>query len=524
MSTKRVIARNALWNWAGMITPMLAGFVVAPFLVHRLGDTTYGLWILIGSVAGYYGILDFGIRDSVGRNVALFLAKRDPVGVNRVLNTAGAILGAAGLIALLATFGVLLFFFRIFDVPPDQVADARLALVLVGINFAMSLPASLFDATLWAYQRYDLRNGLDIVTVLVRTVLTFTLIGNGGGLVTLAVLTLAISVANTAVRVFFVFRLDPALRAGLDYVRLDAARGLYGYGVWAFLLNMARLVIPQFSPFIVGSRLGVDLVTPYGIATRLIGYGTMGLKAGTSVLTPVATALHAEEKRGQQQRLFLEAGKYCLALALFFATLFVLLGRPFITLWMGPSLAYSAGLLTILALGEVLPMSQWVTYSILLGMGRHRVPAIVAVLENVVVIGAALALAHPYGLAGVCLAVAVPGALCRGLIQLLYACHVLHVSPGTYLRRTLLPPLASAVLPALGLAALTRCSIPTSWAQLIAYGALYGAAYAAFGLFFVGDDRLRQRLLGLARKAVGNRPAVVPMVSAAAVTEGSSPA
>jgi O-antigen/teichoic acid export membrane protein len=290
------------------------------------------------------------------------------------------------------------------------------------------------------------------------------------------------------------------LRLRLASVRREAARSLYGYGVWSFLLNTARMFIPQFSPFLVGARLGVAAVTPYNVAARLMTYGTTGLKAGTSVLTPVSASLHAEEKYEQQRQLFLEGGKYCLALALFFVTLFIVLGRPFITLWVGPALAAAAGLLLILAVGEVLPMSQWVTYSIMLGMGRHKVPACVSVVENVVVITLALLLAGPYGLAGVCVAIAVPGMVCRGLIQVVHACHVLGVPLRTYARQALLPPLAAAALPGAGLAVLTLASPPTTWAGLITCGLLYGSGYAVCGVLFLGDDRVRRKALDLLRK------------------------
>src|SRR5436189_290178 len=44
---KRVVVRNVVWNCASLVVQLLTGFVVAPFLVHRLGETRYGLWILI---------------------------------------------------------------------------------------------------------------------------------------------------------------------------------------------------------------------------------------------------------------------------------------------------------------------------------------------------------------------------------------------------------------------------------------------------------------------------------------------
>ena len=67
MGIKHTVARNVVCNWAGTATHMIAGFVVAPFLVQQLGQSGYGQWVLIASVTGYLDLLDLGLRGSLGR-------------------------------------------------------------------------------------------------------------------------------------------------------------------------------------------------------------------------------------------------------------------------------------------------------------------------------------------------------------------------------------------------------------------------------------------------------------------------
>src|SRR5690349_16468129 len=134
-----------------MAAGMLVGFVVAPFLIHRLGETTYGLWILIGSLTGYFGLLDLGVRGSVGRYIAYHRAQNDQEEVNTTVNTALAVLCILAGLALVGTLTICLVFFHLFDVPADQVVSVRLALIIVGINLAVSFPLNLFDAILWAF-------------------------------------------------------------------------------------------------------------------------------------------------------------------------------------------------------------------------------------------------------------------------------------------------------------------------------------------------------------------------------------
>src|SRR5688572_20143986 len=80
---RRRIARNIAYNWLGMCCEAVVGFLLLPLLVSRLGDTAYGLWIVIGSFTGFFLLLDFGLRGSVGRFVALYRAQDDFESINR---------------------------------------------------------------------------------------------------------------------------------------------------------------------------------------------------------------------------------------------------------------------------------------------------------------------------------------------------------------------------------------------------------------------------------------------------------
>src|SRR5262249_52337937 len=106
MSGKRRIALNVLWNWAGIAVGILTGFFVSPFLVRTLDEAGYGLWVLIASLSGYFGLLDLGVRGSVGRNMAFYRAREDRANVNAVLNTALVLLCIPALLSVVGTFGL----------------------------------------------------------------------------------------------------------------------------------------------------------------------------------------------------------------------------------------------------------------------------------------------------------------------------------------------------------------------------------------------------------------------------------
>jgi O-antigen/teichoic acid export membrane protein len=486
-----MIARNVVWNWAGMAIPMLSGFVLAPFLVHRLGELRYGEWILIASMTNYFGLLDLGIRGSVGRFIAYHRARGEQQGVNETLSTALSVLGTAGLIALVVTCFLPSVFFHLIDVPAEDQVACHWALLIVGLNLALTLPFNVFDATLWAYQRFDVLNGIDIPAVVARTVATFFLISQGYGLVALAMVTLATTVGASLAKAYFSFVHDPELSVHWRHIKGPALRSLYGYGIWLFAISVTRIVLGEVNPLLIGVFLGPGPVTPYSIAKRLMGYATSLLIAGTNVLTPVATTCHAQGTQETQKTMFFQGGRYCTLLALFFLTAYAFLGRPFIRLWMGPEQVSCYPLLMILAVGEVLPMSQWATFSMVVGIGRHRFIALVFLTEGILAVGLSMVLLQWYGLRGACLSLAVVGFVFRGLVQVWYGCRTMDVALETYFRKALLPPALSALLPALVLAIVSLWGEPQSWLTFLAEGSLFAAVYLGTWVVFFDHHHLR---------------------------------
>ena len=506
MSTRRIVLQNASWNSAGMILNMAAGFLVAPFLVRRLGETGYGLWILIASFTSYFGMLDLGVRGAVGRQVAFRRAQGDVTGINSILSTSLAILSIGSVIALLTTLVASSAITRFFDVPAEQIGPSRLALILVGLNFALWLPLCVFDGILWASQRFDLLNRIDLTATLLRTALTFLLIGRGGGLVTLACLNLITMSGAQAAKGIAAAWDEPRLRARWGLVRGETARELFGYGIWNSLISASRTLTTQASPLVIGASLGIRFVTPFSIASRLVGYAGALIVSGTGVLTPVATAIHAEGAVDRQKRLFVEGGKYCMAMALGFAAGFLFLGRPLITFWMGPELASSAVLLAILTLGEVLPMSQWVTQGVILGMSRHRPLAMANLSECAIAATLAVVLAKPLGLVGICIGFALPAFLCRGVFLVLYGCHLVGISPGQYLASVFAPAIKAAALPTAALGMAVLLGPPRTTPRFLVYCAAYGLAYLASAMFFlIGFERL-ESLRGKLTERRSDRP------------------
>ena len=150
------IVGNVLSNWGGQVFGVGLSFFVAPFIVHRLGDTAYGVWILVMSIAGYMGLLDLGVRGAVTRYVAGFSASGRDEEAGRTASAALQIFLTTAAAVVILSVVLSVFAVDHFNIPAAYRVAARLVLILSGLNVGISLLSGVYAGVIAARQRFDL--------------------------------------------------------------------------------------------------------------------------------------------------------------------------------------------------------------------------------------------------------------------------------------------------------------------------------------------------------------------------------
>ena len=103
MSLKVQAVKNVGATWLGLLVHAAVGFFLSPFILHKLGDEAFSLWVLVFALTGYYGLLDLGIRSSIVKYTAKFVATENEDQLARYLSTSFAFYVVVAVIVLLAT-------------------------------------------------------------------------------------------------------------------------------------------------------------------------------------------------------------------------------------------------------------------------------------------------------------------------------------------------------------------------------------------------------------------------------------
>src|SRR5437660_3833156 len=98
MGRARLLISGVFVNWTAVAVSGMVSFLLSPFVVHRLGNIVYGVWVLANSSIAYMGLLDLGMRGAVGYFVAKYQARGDHLESSRAVSAA---LGFRILISLL---------------------------------------------------------------------------------------------------------------------------------------------------------------------------------------------------------------------------------------------------------------------------------------------------------------------------------------------------------------------------------------------------------------------------------------
>lgn len=444
MSLRAQAVKNVTATWLGLAVHAAVGFFLSPFILHRLGDQAFSLWVLVFAFTGYFGLLDFGIRSSIVKYTAKFIATNDDEQLSRYLSTAIAFYAAMAVIVLLGTLAGFFWLHLLFRIPAGMLHSARILFLLAGISVALTFPLNVFTGALEGLQKFSWLQLSQIGVVLFRAISIIGVLLNGEGLLAVGIVTVATSLVSYFIFTCLALYELPVLPRW-RHVDSKAFHEMAAYGVFAFAILAAEKLRFQSDVLVIGALVSSTAITFFSIAARLVEYAGYAVKSMSQIFTPMSSQFHAAGDLARLQRTFV-AGNRASALIIFpICAALLILGKPIIEAWVGARYVASYSVLTVLIVPRSLYLAQSTSIRILLGMGRHRVLAAVLLLEGGVNLLLSLLLAHRFGIVGVAWGTAIPLACTSVLFLPRHVCRVLEMPLGTFLGRAYRLPLICSV-------------------------------------------------------------------------------
>ena len=473
-------------TWGLTLVTIAVTYVLMPFTIHTLGNGTYGTWLLVSSMTGYLNLLVLGAPMASVRQFATSIAAGDEDELKTAIASVTALLLVLGLAALVVGAAMFAVFVKSYSVPDAIRSDAYIAFGIVVFQYATSFVMQVPYGLLAAHGDFVRRNAITTVALIVRLVLTLGLLRLIPSLRTLALIQLAIAIAECAGLLLLIRRAYPGTRFELSRASMSTIRSLATFSAYVLLLNLAAQLTFQSDSLVIGRYLTVSDIPFYNVANSLTVNLMAFVIAIAGVVMPEVTRMHAQGNTGAVRDLFLKWSKIAFLLTVTASAFLLVCGADFVAWWVGPEFRGPTGnVLSTLTLSSILflPM-RGVALPVLMGLGKPRNPTLAFLLAGVLNLAISIALARPLGLQGVALGTAIPNALVSIAI-VGFACHELDISILDYVRYVGLKVAIAGGLGAGALVAFRAVVTTESLPSLAAAGMLLLAITSPLALFFV---------------------------------------
>lgn len=490
-STAGRLIRGSLFRNAELFVMLAVTFVITPFLVRALGARMYGFWTLLGTFIGYYGLLDFGLTSAASRYISRSLGQEDAAEFDRVVDTAFFLFSLIGM-AVAAAAALSAAAAPLFVKDPAEAALFRRLILILGAATAIGFPFKVYTGILTSHIRYDAIAWISIAKTVLSNAAIYVLLRGGRGIMTVAVVSLAASLAQNCATYAFCRAQFPLARVRLFRFDAGKVRMMFDYSWKTFVCQLGDLLRFQIDSVLIAWFLSVSLVTPYFIGARLVsGFGQLVLSS-VGVMLPVFSQYEGRGDYAAIRSALLKVTTLAALLSAFIGFSIIFYGNAFILRWMGPGFDAGYRVAAILCAGSILGLSQYPGVQMLYGLSKHDSLAVLNTCEAILNVALSLLLMKRYGLYGVALGSTIETLLFTLLIQPVFICRAVGLSVKTYLVDTLFATIAKAALP-LGLYFYAvRGAVTPDYLRLGACVALQGALFLPAAYFFmIGADERR---------------------------------
>ena len=381
-------------------------FVSTPFILSRLGNEAFGLYLVALSVAGFAGLLDLGLGTASIKFVSEYRARGDSKTLSDVVNTLLLTrLPQALAVACLGYLSAPFICRRILVVSPKMQPEAVFVVRMSVVTLAAGLIGGSLAALPRALHRFDVASRVGTLHGLLLTACTVGVLALGYGLREIVLLELLLGVLS--------------LTLSAVVARRDAARVASRAALRPPVTGTAAALRQPDDPERPG---GLRLPACQSHPDRPRAWDRHGTVLCDSVESLVASHAtdefadgghHARgeclsaDKAASHLRALYERSLGLTAIVATTILVPVSVGAPdLLALWLGPTFGERGGsVLRILALGAVVQSLSAAPYFLLTGIGQPvaaNAPPLVAAILNIVF---AAVLLPAYGLNGVALAI-----------------------------------------------------------------------------------------------------------------------
>ncbi|MFQ9669092.1 oligosaccharide flippase family protein [Thomasclavelia spiroformis] len=400
---------GVILSYITMFAQNIIGILYTPIMLRLLGKSEYGLYQLVYSVVSYLGLLSFGFGSAYVRFYSRYKVKDDEDGIARLNGMFITIFLIIALISILAGSVLVVNVELIFKqgLTPSEINTARILMILMVFNLAVTFPSSVFDSYVTAHECYFFQRVVSLLQTVSNPFLTLPLLLMGYKSISLVLVTTVLTLGKFVLNVYYCKK-KLNMQFKFKNMQFSLLKEIWVFSFFIFLNMIVDQINWSVDKFILGMFGGTVAVAVYAVGGQINTlYMSLSSSVSSVFIPRINTIVADSDDNAKLTDIFTRVGRIqfiVLALVLFG---FVLLGKYFISVWAGDGYDSAYYVVLLLIIPVTVPLIQNLGVEIQRAKNMHKFRSIVYFIIAIGNVLLSIPLTKVYGEVGAALGTAI---------------------------------------------------------------------------------------------------------------------
>ena len=387
---KNQIKMGVVLSYCIMIVQNLITIFLTPIILRILGKSEYGLYQLVFSTVSYLSLLSFGFGSAYMRFYSKSRVSNDE---NAVSKLNGMFMTVFFIISILSLFFGMILVLNVENIFKNsltiqEISTARILMILMVFNIAISFPSSVFDSFVTAQEKFIFQKLLILIQNIANPILTLPLLLMGYKSIALVLVSTVLTLLKAFVNSYYCLRkLNMTFVFG--HMDLSLFKEIAVFSSYIFLNIIVDQINWSVDKFLIGMISGTTAVAIYSIGGQINSLFMNLSCAVSNVFIPKVNKMIIENVDDVYlTKLFTKIGRIQFMILCLVLCGFVILGKYFLFIWAGNGYEDSYYIALVLIIPVTVPLIQNIGIEIQRAKNQHKFRSIVyfvMALVNVII-------------------------------------------------------------------------------------------------------------------------------------------
>lgn len=368
------IKKGAVFSYILIIINTLYGVVFVPFLIFILGEQEYGIYKIIGSLIGSITIFDLGIGSTILRYVAKFRAENKKNSINNFVAMGFIQAGILSLIMVIFCFGIYFNFNNIYDktLTNLEIEKAKLLIIFFMVLLVINTFEKVVLGVINGCGKFVITSLLKILSILLKMTSCYFLLKIYPNSMYILVIEILITLMIVIAQMIYIYK-KLELNIKFEYWDNELFKQSFVYTLLTFIQSIAVQFNGNLDNMVIGMYIGAVAVTVYSVGLQLYNMYEHFAMAFSDLMLPRISKQIAEGASNRElEDTVIQIGRLEFIALGGALSGYLIIGKEFITLWLGDTftIAWKIGL--ILMIPTTVPLIQNVCLSILRAKNKMK--------------------------------------------------------------------------------------------------------------------------------------------------------